>query len=346
MRLVLFFLLWSTCFAVSTCEGQSYYFKQYQADDGLAHNSVNTVMQDQKGMIWVGTRGGLNRFDGYTFKTFKNEKSRFGNIGNNIIVSLAEDKKGMLWVGTGRGILKYDPVKEVFTPLAPSMKKYINSILVDYQNNLFFLANRVLFKYIQKDNRVIDLRISASCIAIDEHRNILVGNDNGELLTYNPQTGSKTSVKIIGQNVPANLRSISKIFPTGNNNLLVGCFKKGLKSYNTKTGAIKSLILKNNDNTDIYVRDITAGENQEYWIATESGIYIYNLATNVNINLRKRPGDPYAITDNAVYTVCKDNQGGMWAGTYFGGLSYFSKKMHALKNIIPCWAPIPFQEMP
>jgi len=335
MRFVLFFLLMSSFFAVSTCEGQSHYFKQYQADDGLAHNSVNTVIQDKKGMIWVGTRGGLNRFDGYTFKTFKDEKSRFGNIGNNIIVSLAEDKKGILWVGTGRGIFKYDPVKETFTPLKPDFKKYINSILVDHENNLFFLANRVLFKYVQQDNKIIDLKISAACIAIDEQKNILVGNDDGELVTYNPKDGSKTIVKIIGQQVPANLRSISKIFPTGNHNILVGCFKRGLKSYNTKTGLIKSLILKNSDNTDIYVRDITPGEQHEYWIATESGIYICNLATNTNTNLRKQPGDPYSLPDNAVYTVCKDNEGGMWAGTYFGGLGYFSRNNARFEKYYP-----------
>ncbi|WP_316828529.1 two-component regulator propeller domain-containing protein [Pedobacter miscanthi] len=335
MRFVLFFLLLSPFFAVFNCEGQSHYFKQYQADDGLAHNSVNTIIQDKKGMIWIGTRGGLNRFDGYTFKTFKNEKNKFGNIGNNIIVSLAEDKKGMLWVGTGRGVFKYDPYKEVFTSLDSTLQKYINYIVVDHQNNLYFLANRELFKYIQEDNRVINLKISAACIAIDEHGNIVIGNDNGELVTYNPQDGSKTSVSIIGRNVPSNLRSISKIFPAGNNNILVGCFKRGLKSYNTKTGIIKSLILKNSDNTDIYVRDITAGENQEYWIATESGIYIYNLATNANSNLRKRPGDPYSIPDNAVYTVCKDNEGGMWAGTYFGGLSYFSKNNARFEKYYP-----------
>jgi len=335
MRFLLLFWLLVSFFAVSTCEGQSYYFKQYQADDGLAHNSVNTILQDKKGMIWVGTRGGLNRFDGYTFKTFKNEKSKFGNVGNNIIVSLAEDQKNMLWIGTGRGIFKYDPRKEVFTPLEPTLQKYINSILVDRQNNLFFLANRELHKYTQQDNRVVNLQINAACIALDDRGNIVIGNDDGQLVTYNPQNGTKTTVRIIDQRVPANRRSISKVFPIADNRILVGCFKQGLKSYDPKTGEISSLILKSSDNTDIYVRDITAGEKQDYWIATESGIYIYNLATNTSQNLRKRAGDPYSMPDNAVYTVCRDNEGGMWAGTYFGGLSYFSKNNARFEKYYP-----------
>ncbi|MDQ0638740.1 signal transduction histidine kinase/ligand-binding sensor domain-containing protein [Pedobacter sp. W3I1] len=335
MRFVLFFVLWSTFFAGTTCEGQSYYFKQYQADDGLAHNSVHAIIQDKNGFIWIGTRGGLNRFDGYTFKTLKNEKSKFGNIGNNIIISLIEDKKGMLWVGTGRGIVKYNPYNEIFTPLEQAPQNYISHIIIDHHNDLYFLANNQLHKYIQNSNKVVNLKISASCIAVDSRSNILLGNDDGQLITYHPENGSKDSVRIISREVPVNLRSISKIFPAAGNTLLIGCFKQGLKSYDTKSGLIKSLILRNSDNTDIYVRDITAGENQEYWIATEFGIYIYDLVNNTCKNLRKKAGDPYSLPDNAVYTVCKDNDGGMWAGTYFGGLGYYSKRNARFEKYYP-----------
>lgn len=322
-------------FAVFTSKGQFHYFKHYQADDGLAHNSVTSIIQDKKGLIWIGTRGGLNRFDGYTFKTYKNEKNKFGTIGNNIITTIVEEKNGMLWIGTGRGIFKYDPYKEVFTPLEIAPQNYISHILTDDQNNLFFIAEKKLYQYIRKENKVVDLKMQASCLAIDSNMNLLIGNDDGLILTYNLRNKRTTSVRIIDHNVPANLRSISKIFPTRDNELLVGCFKQGLKSFNTKTKLIKSLPLFNSDNTDIYVRDITAGSNQEYWVATESGIYIYDLATNTSRNLRKRAGDPYSIADNAVYTVCRDNQGGMWAGSFFGGLNYYSKQNARFEKYYP-----------
>ncbi|MNK06009.1 Alkaline phosphatase synthesis sensor protein PhoR [compost metagenome] len=337
MRAILSFAFFQVMlfFAVFTCEGQSYYFKHYQADDGLAHNSVTSIIQDRKGLIWIGTRGGLNRFDGYSFKTYKNEKNKFGNIGNNLITTIIQDKNGMLWIGTGAGIFKYDPYKEVFTPLEIAPQIYINQILIDDQNNLFFIAERNLYQYIQKENRVLDLKMQASCLAIDSNMNLRIGNDDGLIITYNLRNKIRSSVRIIDQNVPGNLRSISKIFPIRDSELLVGCFKQGLKSYNTKTGLIKSLPLFSKDNTDIYVRDITAGSNQEYWVATESGIFIYNLATNTSRNLRKRAGDPYSISDNAVYTICRDNQGGMWAGTFFGGLNYYSKENARFEKYYP-----------
>jgi signal transduction histidine kinase/ligand-binding sensor domain-containing protein len=337
MRYLLFFVFFKICllFAVFSCKGQSQYFKHYQADDGLAHNSISVILQDQNGLIWVGTRGGLNRFDGYTFKTYKNEKSKFGNIGNNVIIAIAEDKNGMLWIGTGNGVFRYDPHKELFVALENAPQKYISHIVVDIQNNVFFLADGDLYQYNQKQKKLVNLKMEASCMAIDDQMNLWMGTDSGMLKGYNLLTKATTTVSIIDQSVPLNLRSISKIFPIKNGEILVGCFKQGLKSYQTKTGIIKSLTLRNNDNTDIYVRDITAANDQEYWVATESGIYIYNLVTHISKNLRKRAGDAYSLADNAVYTVCKDNQGGMWVGTFFGGLSYYSKDNARFEKYYP-----------
>ncbi|RZK41897.1 MAG: sensor histidine kinase [Pedobacter sp.] len=329
------FLLLLLLFISVSGNAQPYYFKQYQADDGLAHNSISTILQDSKGLIWIGTRGGLNRFDGYTFKTYKNEKSKFGNIGNNVIISIAEDKNHMLWIGTGKGIFKYDPLKELFTTIDDAPEEYVSHIVIDSKNNVFFLADSKLYQYTQKGNEVTDLKMEASSIAIDNQMNLWMGNDDGLLSCYNLNTKRKTSVRIIDKNIPLNLRSISKVFPIKNNEILVGCFKQGLKSYNTKTGIIKSLPLRNSDNTDIYVRDVTAENDHKFWVATESGIYIYDLTTNTSTNLRKRSGDPYSLADNAVYTVCMDDKGGMWAGTFFGGVNYYSKENARFEKYYP-----------
>ncbi|HEY6901517.1 MAG TPA: two-component regulator propeller domain-containing protein, partial [Puia sp.] len=62
-RLIRKIFSWFVLLITVHCQGQSYYFKHYQADDGLAHNTVITITQDSKGLIWLGTKGGLNRFD-------------------------------------------------------------------------------------------------------------------------------------------------------------------------------------------------------------------------------------------------------------------------------------------
>lgn len=336
MRLFYYFCLLAIVLQLfaAPCFAQ-YYFKHYQVEDGLSHNSVRSIIQDKKGLIWVGTRGGLSRFDGYTFKTYKNKKNKFGNIGNNVITVIAEDQKGMLWIGTGKGVFRYNPYTEVFTQIHKDLKGFITHILVDGENNLWFVSNYSLFRYNQKKNKITDFKMPASCIALDKDMNLWVGNEDGVLSIYNSKNKLINTSRVIDRNIQKNLRSISKILPIDKNEALIGCFKQGLKSYNRKTGETKTLPLSKSKNLELFVRDITEGANKNYWIATESGIYIYNLTTKTSTNLYKRIGDPYSLSDNAIYTICKDNKGGMWAGTFFGGINYYSRDNAKFKKYYP-----------
>ncbi|MFD2967224.1 ligand-binding sensor domain-containing protein [Sphingobacterium bambusae] len=339
MRNLFLIMLIEVCMlsVTSICFGQQqYYFKHYQTEDGLAHNSVGAVMQDSKGMIWVATRGGLNRFDGYNFKNFRNKNDRFGYLGNNVITALAEDKDGMLWIGTGRGIYRYDPFQEVFTRLESAPRAYISHLQVDRHNNLWFSLNSELHKYDVEQDSLQNLKIQASCLTIDERQyKLWVGNHGGSITLYDMLTGQRSEIQVLGKEIPDNLRSISKIVLLDGGKALIGCFKQGLKSYDLSTGKIVSLRLREHDNTDIYVRDIGLSTKSECWVATESGIYIYNLKTGQHVNLRKHADDPYALADNAVYSVYRDQEGGMWAGTFFGGLHYYSPNNARFKKYYP-----------
>lgn len=313
-------------FAMANCIGQSYYFKHYQTDNGLPHNSVTAILQDHKGLMWIGSRGGLSRFDGYTFKPFKNKKSKFGNIGNNVIIDMIESPNKVLWIGTGKGLFSYNPYLEIFTPLKGLPETYINQVLTDQENNVYVIADRKLYLHLYKQDKLLDLNTQASCMALDSDANLWIGDDDGMLHCHSLKHKKTRKIRIIDEAIPKNLRSISKLYPTASGELLIGCFKQGLKSYHLKSGKIRSLPMLNSGKTNIYVRDIVAGYDQEYWIGTESGIFIYDLTSNTSRNLRKRSGDPYALADNAVYSLCKDRRGGMWVGTFFGGLNYYSKE--------------------
>ena len=315
------------------CSAQ-YYFKHYQTNDGLSHNSVRSIIQDKKGFIWVGTRSGLSRFDGYTFKPYKNKNDKFGYIGNDIITSIVEDKSGLLWVGTGRGLFVLNPVTEVFTKL-DGIDGYINNVVADKKSNIWLIADGFLCKYSQQEKRITHFRKRASSLAIDENQNIWFGNKDGEINKLIPSSQAITKIQIIGKDIAPNLRSISSILPIAGDQILIGCFKKGLKSYHTKTGRIRNLNLNKDKNFEIFVRDIEKGEGQNFWIGTETGIYVYNLDQDGSVHLTKRIGDPYSISDNAVYTVCRDNKGGIWSGTFFGGMNYYSKENARFKKYYP-----------
>lgn len=321
-------------FVASSCYGQ-YYFKHYQADDGLSHNAVTSIIQDRKGLMWIGTRGGLNRFDGYTFRLFENKANKYGSIGNNTITALAEDGKGMIWIGSGKGVYKYDPYKEALTFLESAPAGYISHLVTDSANNVWFLSDYTLYRYDQATDTLQHLKIRATCIALDDSSHLWTGHSDGMIRSYSIGGKKLANIRIFDESVPPDARSISKICPIKDNELLVGGFQQGLKFYSAKTGLIRSLPLSNDEHTAIYVRDILAGGDNKYWIATESGIYIYDIARDTTEHLKRRTGDPYSLSDNAVYALCRDNQGGIWAGTYFGGVNYYSKRNARFEKYYP-----------
>jgi ligand-binding sensor domain-containing protein len=86
----------------------------------------------------------------------------------------------MLWIGTGKGVFMYDPYKEVFTALEIAPQVYTNRLLIDSENNVWFLANSSLYKYDQGKKKLEDLKTQASCMAFDQSGNLWTGNDDGD----------------------------------------------------------------------------------------------------------------------------------------------------------------------
>ena len=89
-------------------------FDRYNIDDGLSQNTVYEVFQDSRGYIWLGTQGGLDRFNGYDFKHYEHESNDSTSIVNGWIRTINEDKNGLLWMGTLGGNLGwFDPYSEI-----------------------------------------------------------------------------------------------------------------------------------------------------------------------------------------------------------------------------------------
>ena len=142
-NLLLAVLILKTAFSVA----QPYYFRHYQVEDGLSNNAVVCCLQDNKGFLWFGTKDGLDRFDGYTFKIFRNIPEDSSSIGSNFIHTLYADKNNMLWVGTDRGLYSYDATTESFSLLPTPVTAQVTDIAMDNRGNLWFISNFTLYKY-------------------------------------------------------------------------------------------------------------------------------------------------------------------------------------------------------
>lgn len=85
-------------------------------EHGLSNNAVTCIYQDAKGFMWFGTYDGLNRYDGYAFKIFRNIIGDTTSLADNAVYNLAGGNDGSLWVGGRKGISIYDPQRNLFAP--------------------------------------------------------------------------------------------------------------------------------------------------------------------------------------------------------------------------------------
>src|SRR5690349_20853221 len=114
-------------------------FDHIGIEQGLSQSSVYIIFQDSHGFLWFGTQDGLNRYDGYTFKTYKPDPDVPSSISDRWITSIVEDRNGYLWIATRQGGLnRYDPGTEKFVhylhhdsnPLS-LMDNHINVLYID-----------------------------------------------------------------------------------------------------------------------------------------------------------------------------------------------------------------------
>ncbi len=280
--------------------------------------------------MWFGTRDGLNRFDGYNFKVYRNVEGDSTTIGSNFIHSLFEDYQHQLWVGTEKGLFLYQPETDSFTHFKYTGNKAIFSVTTDAKHNLWLIANNELCSFEVKTGifhqyKNLDNSIPTS-ITTGNKGETWISFSDGKIRKYNSEEDNFSQpYDLFAHSMPTGSHNIRTIEKAEGNLLLIGTTNQGAKVFNCVTKTYEDLPIYNEDHTNLYVRNFLQVSKDEYWIATEAGIYIYNIVTRQSQHLKKNINNPYSLSDNAVYHLYKDKEGGIWAGTYFGGVNYYSK---------------------
>ena len=333
LRFFLLFFIFDISYFYGNTE--KYYFKHLGLEQGLSQSSVLCILQDHTGFMWFGTKDGLNRYDGNSFKIFQYKYDDPTSLGNNVINSLFEMKNGEIWIGTDAGIYIYNPKSECFSYFSTSSQdgtkitQPVYKITSDSKGNVWIVVeSQGIFCFKNKGNKLIHYPIkkpnNVSYLEIDYTNTIWVGykgeglyytNDNFK--TFNLFTDSN-NINIFADDY------VFKIMTDNHNHLYIGSSKGGLKRINVLTKTVTNILPNTPDHLqNIFVRNILRYSDSKLWIATESGIYIYDTANKVIQHIEHNRDDVYSLSDNAIYDIYKDNEGGIWIGSYFGGIDYY-----------------------
>lgn len=339
----------SVCFAQSTYE--HYYFKNLSIENGLSQNTVNAILQDKKGFMWFGTKDGLNRYDGLSFRQFKHNEANRQSLGNNFITSLYEDTQGNIWVGTDAGLYIYSPEQDAFEHFVQlstrktRIDRAVTMITEDSKGCIWVaVESQGLFCYDLHRQQLVNYDLSKAhpsittnvrSIAFDTSGTVWIGVYGGGL--YYSKNQLKTLLPYLSPDGKDSFSEdvISRMIQGAYNCLYIGSAGGGLKELNLTSGQVRDLLLTDENGESIFCRDLISYADNELWIGTESGVYIYNLRTGKYIHLHSSAYDPYSLSDNAVYSIYKDREEGVWIGSYFGGVDYYPRPYSYFEKYYP-----------
>jgi signal transduction histidine kinase/ligand-binding sensor domain-containing protein/DNA-binding NarL/FixJ family response regulator len=322
---------------------QEYSVKFLDISDGLSNNSVTTIYQDSDGFMWFGTYDGLNRYDGYNFKVYRNKINDKNSLSFNTIYNIEGDSKKNIWVGGSNGACVFDKRESIFHPLAYISKNKSTQFLKDVIHQIRSVSKDLVLVASQN----FGLLIYENESLIGKHIDLEQSNSQGLQYRYNAtvlENDSKNgrcwvyvrNVGICQYNYKS--KKVNILYPLS---MEVKCMKlsvdgslwlgtdEGLYSFNP----ITNLLSPNYFAINCSVTDINIDRRKEMWVTTDGcGIYkvIGKTKKVVPYNLAK--GKQF-VKSNSIWSLHEDIAGNMWIGTLRGGISMISNSPKYFKNI-------------
>ncbi|MDW7690828.1 two-component regulator propeller domain-containing protein [Flammeovirgaceae bacterium SG7u.111] len=337
--LLLFFLL-----IALGASAQNIKFRHITTDDGLSNSWVLSILRDNQGYLWIGTMEGLNLYDGYSIKVFKNDG--INGLHNNSILCLLEDNNGGIWMGTYHGFYKFDRDTETFTafhtdendPKSISSDRVFSiaeesdsTLWIATENGLNrFNINSLAFEsYVHDENNPNSLiKNNIKKLKTDSKGNLWIGSEIGISLLKkgsakfeNYSHDPNNSNSIIGN-------TIKDFAEDKDGNIWIGT-TDGLCKYDPVTDTFSSLLadpsrpsqaLNNNNIISL------ASDQDNLYIGTSSGYHYMDLKTGTFHYFSTSITNEHSLLSPSIHTLFYDQINQMvWLGTYNGGINYYSK---------------------
>jgi ligand-binding sensor domain-containing protein/signal transduction histidine kinase/AraC-like DNA-binding protein len=282
-------------------QAEKYIFTHYRNNKSntgsLPGNEINSIIQDKKGFLWVGTNSGLGWMNAATgkFNVYRNNPLFENSISSNKVLTIFEDKAGLIWIGTDNGLNRYDPMGGGFIHYLPD-----------------------------PDNPGSISHLTVNAISEDNDGNLLVGTLGG-LNRFNPETGSFYHYPVgLNDDYSLNNEFINALFADKQGNIWIGTDKGGINTYNSKQKSFGYFALNPATSNSLSHNTINSvyDEPSLLWIGTAGGgLNRYNKNTKTFYHYHNVAHNPNSISSNFVSAICRDNKGDTWIGTWGGGLN-------------------------
>ncbi|MGI6231365.1 MAG: hybrid sensor histidine kinase/response regulator transcription factor [Prevotella sp.] len=304
-----------------TSSAYVYRFLHLNSSQGLPSTEVEALAEGKDGYIWMGTRNGLCRYDGYTVEVYYHDDNNPHSIGHNYIHNLFVDHQGNVWIGQENGISRYRPASDDFVNY-PNSRHYARTMVEDHRGHIFAGENG-LFRYDHKTDSFMAMptlnygRIRS--LAVDRYDNLYVATSSS-IYRYDRTLTRISNVMGIkaGSDFIRNMNEvIMPLMVDSKNRLWIGRNGEGVMWIDLKSRQQK--IYGPETISNGIVRSIEEDAYHNVWLGTEGGITVVQTDGSIR-QLRHEIGNPYSISDNAIYTILSDCNSNIWIGSYFGGV--------------------------
>ncbi len=299
-----------------------YYFKQISLEEGLSQSSVKCILVDDKGVLWIGTRFGLNRFDREKITVYQDEKDNPYSLPYNDVLFLEEDAEQNIWVGTSRGLAIFDRNTRKFLCQEIDGKTVTATCCLLMPGGIYFFGKRGIYYYSYAEKKIVGCKLNDVAPAFlpnraylydeKEEKIILSFRGNG-IWWYYPKTGDMERVSFIQE------RNILSMFLDSHGRIWVSVYNKGVYCYDREGQLVEHLEAPDRLTHNV-VQDMREKDG-ELWLATDGGgINIYDYSTKSVKGIMHLPGDRHSLPVNSFACLYIDEEGNIWAGSILGGL--------------------------
>ena len=298
-------------------------FRNITVEDGLLANGVRNIVQDRFGFIWFGTDNGLCRYDGTSIHPFRIME----NGANQFISALMADEDG-LYVGTDNGVFFFQFQLEKFQRIAPEIRSTVRDFSLDRDGQVWIsMDGHSIFRYVPKTKKIKKYTIPSSSasmtIAYADAQNriwAIGGNGDGMVSQLNKVKDVFEPVRFVS--TLADYGSYTML-QMKDGSLWLGTWNNGLLRIHDDS-TLEQVINPSLAGVGNHIHCLYELSPTQLLVGCDDGLLCYNPQSHAWNRMTGNGNTPTSISDRFVYTVIGDNEGGIWYGTFYGGVSYLS----------------------